>query len=169
MSENLYDFAKQTDPINGYFSQDYNLNFQWYPQYIDSFSVAVRDVSLEWNQCKFVSASKKIIPDKHGVYCFSVPLEDPMPQAIHVPLYIGKAAPQYLSERFDNYLKEKKNPKGRSKIVHAFNKYDKKLKFWWATLPRVYVDMIEEHLLMCYHPPCNTQIPNRDRLWGKAF
>jgi hypothetical protein len=66
-------------------------------------------------------------------------------------------------------LKEKNNPSGRSKLVMALNKYDSNLIFWWTTLARIYVDMIEEHLLMCYHPPCNTSIPNRERLWGQAF
>ncbi|MFZ4664842.1 MAG: DNA sulfur modification protein DndB [Prochlorotrichaceae cyanobacterium] len=74
-----------------------------------------------------------------------------MPSEIHVPLYIGKAAPGYLSERFNDYLKERKNPKGRTKLVIALNKYKSKIVFWWATLPQIYVDTIEEHLLGCYY------------------
>ena len=165
----MYDFATQKKPVYGYFSQDYNLGFQWYPQYIEDFPKAVRDIELNWENCSFVSASRDIIPDKHGVYCFTVSLESPLPKVDNLPIYIGKAAPQFLSERFEDYLKEKKSPKGREKIVNAFNKYESKIKFWWVTLPRVYVDMIEEHLLICFHPPCNTQIPNKERLWGNAF
>jgi len=169
MSENLYDFAKTTKAIHGVFQKDYCLHLQWFPEYIDNFSQAVNNVSLDWQKCKFVSASKGLIPDSHGVYCFSILLENPLPSEIHVPLYIGKAAPGYLSERFNDYLKERKNPKGRTKLVIALNKYKNKIIFWWATLPRIYVDTIEEHLLGCYYPPCNTSIPNRERLWGKAF
>lgn len=169
MSENLYDFATQTNPIYGSFQKDYCLSFQWYPQYIEDFPKAVNNVALEWKSCKFVSASKDIIPDDHGVYCFTVSLEKPLSRIGDLPLYIGKAVPQFLSERFLDYLKEKNSPKGRDKIVTAFNKYDGKIKFWWVTLPRIYVDMIEEHLLICYNPPCNTKIPNRTRLWGNAF
>lgn len=169
MSDSTYDFAKQTDAINGYFKKDYNLSFTWFPQYIDEFPKAIHEIKLNWEKCKFVPASIDIIPDDHGVYCFSIPLRYPLPSETYVPLYIGKAAPQFLSERFGDYLKEKKNPKGRSKIVNAFNKYQNNIEFWWSVLKRSQVESIEEHLLMCYCPPCNTSIPNRQRLWGKAF
>ena len=169
MSENLYGFKITERALYGYFEKGYYLSLTWFPEYIDSFPSAVKNIQLTWNKCKFISASKSLIPHEHGVYCFSVPMKYPLPCECHIPIYIGKAAPGFLSERFNNYLKEKKNPNGREKIVQAFNKYKDDLVFWWAILPRIYVDMIEEHLLSCYYPPCNSDLPNRDRLWGKAF
>ena len=169
MSENLYDVAQQKEPVQGCFSKDFELNLRWLPEYIDDFPKVIADIDLKWEKCRFLKASRKIIPDKHGVYCFSLNLGSPFPDEIHLPMYIGKAAPGYLSERFDNYFKEKNSRKGRSKIVPMLNKYQNCLFFWWATLPRLYVETVEEHLLMCCKPPCNEAIPSSKKLWGKAF
>ncbi|HBQ98458.1 MAG: hypothetical protein J7524_12705 [Roseofilum sp. Belize BBD 4] len=165
----LYDFATQKDAIAGCFSRDYELNLNWLPEYVDEFSTVMNRVTLKWQKCKFVSASEVMIPDNHGVYCFSTQLGYPFPEEIHIPLYIGKAAPGYLSERFQSYLTEKQMIKGRAKLVFMLNKYRNNLFFWWAELPRIYVDAVEEHLLMCCQPPCNEKIPSRQRLWAKAF
>jgi len=59
--------------------------------------------------------------------------------------YIGKAAPGYLSERFKSYFSEKESVSGRPKLVVMLNKYRNRLFFWWAELPRIYVDAVEEH------------------------
>jgi hypothetical protein len=165
----MYDFATQKAAIAGYFSQDYELTLQWFPQYIEDFPQAMNGITLQWNKCKFVSASQVLIPNNHGVYCFSVGLGKPFPDDAHIPLYIGKAAPGYLSSRFKNYLKEKNDKNGRSKVVVMLNKYQNRLMFWWAELPRIHADTVEEHLLMCCSPPCNDKIPSRAVLWGKAF
>jgi hypothetical protein len=169
MSQKLYDFATQKKAIQGYFPKNLEFNLGWRPQYIDEFPKVTGDVKLEWNSCKFLKAHKSLVPDEHGVYCFSIQLGDPFPKDIHLPMYIGKAAPRFLSERFEDYLKEKRDNKGRSKIVTMLNKYENRLFFWWATLPRIYVDTVEEHLLMCCRAPCNESIPDTERLWGKAF
>jgi hypothetical protein len=169
MSQELYDFDKQKEAIQGYFSRDLEFSLQWLPEYIDEFPTVVSDVKLNWNKCRFLKASQHQIPDKHGVYCFSIQLGNPFPEELHLPMYIGKAAPGYLSERFNNYFKEQSNSKGRSKVVLMLNKYKTCLYFWWAQLPRVYVETVEEHLLMCCRPPCNEIIPSHQRLWGKAF
>jgi hypothetical protein len=169
MANDLYDFATQKDAIAGYFEKEYELNLQWLPQYVEDFPKVMGEIMLKWEKCKFVSASQQMIPEKHGVYCFSIQLGEPFPDTIHIPLYIGKAAPGYLSERFQSYLREKDNVKGRSKLVFMLNKYRNQLFFWWSELPRIYVDTVEEHLLMCCQPPCNEKFPSRERLWGKAF
>jgi len=169
MPGELYDVATQKDAIQGYFEKETALNLQWLPSYVEEFPRAVQGVNLEWKQCPFLKASKELIPDCHGVYCFSVKLGNPFPDEIHLPLYIGKAAPGFLSERFETYFKERDNTKGRSKVVVMLNKYRDNLFFWWTKLPRIYVDTVEEHLLMCCKPPCNEQVPSRQRLWGRAF
>jgi hypothetical protein len=169
MSDKLYDFATQKDAIAGCFDRDYELHLHWLPQYVEEFPKAMNGVTLNWDKCKFVSASQTMIPDNHGVYCFSIQLGNPFPEIIHIPLYIGKAAPGYLSERFKSYLSERENIKGRSKLVFMLNKYRNHLFFWWSELPRIHVDAVEEHLLMCCKPPCNEKIPCRGKLWGKAF
>ena len=170
MSRNLYDPASQGRAVYGYFPKDLEFNLGWRPQYIDEFPRVIGDrIELCWENCRFLKASKPSIPDKHGVYCFSIQLGSPFPKDIHLPMYIGKAAPKYLSERFEDYLKEKESLKGRTKIVTMLNKYEGRLFFWWAPLPRIYVDTVEEHLLMCCRAPCNESIPNTERLWGKAF
>lgn len=169
MDQELYDFAKQKDAIQGYFPKDLEFNIQWLPLYIEEFPQAVRDIELSWNKCKFLKASKSMIPDAHGVYCFSINLGNPFPDDIHLPLYIGKAAPGYLSERFESYFREQENRRGRVKVVTMLNKYKDCLYFWWAKLPRLYVDTVEEHLLMCCRPPCNESFPAPQKLWGKAF
>lgn len=169
MPDELYDFATQKNAIAGHFARDYEFNLQWLPHYIDEFPQAMQGVNLNWEQCKFVSAAKDSIPQKHGVYCFSIQLGTPFPEKIHLPLYIGKAAPGYLSERYRSYLREREDVKGRTKLVIMLNKYRNQLFFWWAELSRIHVDTIEEHLLMCCKPPCNEKFPSRERLWGKAF
>ncbi|MGB7439788.1 MAG: hypothetical protein WA919_01855 [Coleofasciculaceae cyanobacterium] len=169
MPDDLYDFATQKAAISGHFAKDYELNLQWLPHYVEDFSTAMNGVKLNWDNCKFVTAAQNLIPEVHGVYCFSIKLGKPFPEDIHIPLYIGKSAPGYLSERFNDYLRERECINGRSKLVLMLNKYRDKLFFWWAELPRIYVDAVEEHLLMCCKPPCNDRVPRRERLWGKAF
>lgn len=169
MPENLYDFAKQQSAIAGHFARDYEFTLQWLPEYVEEFHKAMKGVILNWNKCKFVPAAQSQIPDSHGVYCFSIDLGEPFPENVHIPLYIGKAAPGYLSERFKSYFSERQSVNGRSKLVFMLNKYRNKLFFLWAELPRVYVDAVEEHLLMCCKPPCNERIPSKEKLWGKAF
>lgn len=165
------DFAKQKAAIAGVFARDIAFNLEWFPQYIEEFPTALKGVPqpLEWHSCKFVPANMDQVPDNFGVYCFSIDLGDPFPKKIHLPLYIGKAANQYLSGRFADYLSEQTNVKGREQVVIMLNKYKNRLTFWWAELKRGYVDVVEEHLIMCCSPPCNTSKPNRDRLWAKAF
>lgn len=165
----FYDFATQKDSISGCFSKNHELHLRLLPDYIQEFPNVIQGVKLKWHKCKFVVASQQIVPDKHGVYCFSIEIGHPLPNDIHIPLYIGKAAPGYLSERFRNYFKERSDEKGRQKLVHVLNRHRNDLFFWWSELPRVYVDTVEEHLLMCCQPPCNSNFPRHERLWGKAF
>ncbi|MBS0016862.1 MAG: hypothetical protein KFF72_10970 [Arthrospira sp. SH-MAG29] len=165
----VYDFATQKAAISGHFAKEHEFMLRWLPHYVENFPIAMRGIKLEWKNCKFVKDAQVQIPDKQGVYCFSIKLGRPFPEDIHLPLYIGKAAPGYLSERFESYFKERENIQGRTKIVFMLNKYKNELYFWWAVLPRRDVDTVEEHLLMCCHPPCNTQIPSREKLWAKAF
>lgn len=169
MSEELHDLATIKQPITGYISKNLIIGFRWLPHYISSFKDATRDIQLEWKKCNFVKGSEMQVPDKHGVYCFSISLNHPFPNEIIIPLYIGKAAPGYLCERFADYLYERNSTKGRSKILWMLNSYRNKLIFWWAELPRIQVDTVEEHLLMCCTPPCNEIFPSREKLWAKAF
>jgi hypothetical protein len=169
MSNVQDDFAIQKAAISGRFAKDYEFTMQWLPQYVEEFPQAMRDVQLNWQECKFVRDAQIQIPDKYGVYCFSTKLGKPFADDLHVPLYIGKAGQQYLSERFRDYLAETKSVTGRKKVVIMLNRYKNKLIFWWAELPRIHVDAVEEHLLMCCKPPCNELIPNRQKHWGKAF
>ena len=169
MSDRLYDLATQRAAISGHFARDYEFTLQWLPQYVEEFPQAMQGVKLTWQKCKFMQNAQNLIPNNHGVYCFSIYLGEPFPETIHIPLYIGKAAPGYLSDRFKSYLSERESLNGRSKLVVMLNKYRNKLFFWWAELPRIYVDAVEEHLLMCCKPPCNEKLPSREKLWGKAF
>lgn len=169
MPEKLYDFATQRAAISGRITRDYEFNLQWLPQYLEEFPQAMNGLALNWEKCKFIPDAQSLVPDSHGVYCFSINLGQPFPKNIHIPLYIGKAAPGYLSERFNSYFDERRSLSGRPKVVVMLNKYRNKLFFWWAELPRIHVDAVEEHLLMCCKPPCNERIPSREKLWGKAF
>ncbi len=166
------DVATQTKAIYGRFAKDLTLNLRWLPMYVDDFPKALDKItaSLKWEGgFKFISATANLIPEKHGVYCFSVDLGYPFPEKIHLPLYIGKAPNQYLTQRYGNYLTEINNPKGRKGVVVTLNKYKDQLLFWWMPLPRAYVDIVEEHLLMCCKPPCNTTEYDIEKFWGKAF
>ena len=119
------DLAVQKSAIVGRFARDYVFSLQWMPQYIDEFPKAIEKVPqpLKWEYRKFVSAAQSQIPDKHGVYCFTIELGYPFPPKVHLPLYIGKAPNQYLSERFRDYLTEKSKVSGREKVVVMLNKY----------------------------------------------
>jgi hypothetical protein len=169
MNNMPYDFATQKAAIAGSFSKEYEFTLRWLPQYVEEFPEAMRNIKIDWQKCKFIKDAQSQIPDKHGVYCFSTKLGKPFAEDLQIPLYIGKAAPQYLSERFKNYLAESKSISGRQKVVVMLNKYRNKLYFWWAELPRIHVDAVEEHLLICCQPPCNEVIPIKQKLWGKAF
>jgi hypothetical protein len=165
------DFAKQKGAIAGVFARDIAFNLEWFPQYIEEFPTALKGVPqpLDWHSCKFVPANVDQVPNNFGVYCFSIDLGEPFPKKFHLPLYIGKASNQYLAERYEDYVNEQRSIKGREQIVIMLNKYQNKLTFWWAELKRGYVDVVEEHLIMCCNPPCNTIRPNREKLWAKAF
>ncbi|MBV9925649.1 MAG: hypothetical protein JOZ96_11580 [Acidobacteria bacterium] len=165
------DFAKQKEAILGRFSKETQFTLDWYPEYVEDFPKALEKIThpIQWESCKFVAAAKHTIPKKFGVYCFSVDLGEPFPKKLHLPLYVGKASEQYLSERFDDYLKEQKNVKGREKIVFMLNKWQNRLTFWWAVIPKVYVDVVEQHLIMSCRPPCNTRVYSKEKFWGKAF
>lgn len=169
MDSEQFGLAKPGETLTGYLGCEKTMHLAWFPDYVDQFSTVMNNISLRWEKCKFVSSAKNMIPQEHGVYCFSILLGEPFPKDIHLILYIGKAAPGYLSERFNSYFQEKNSAHGRKKIIYMLEKYQNDLFFWWSTLPRIYVDTVEEHLLMCCKPPCNEIIPSRERLWGKAF
>ena len=155
--------------IAGVFAKDYRMTLHWLPEYIDEFPEILANINLKWEKCKFVKAGQMQIPQKFGVYCFTVDLGPPFPIAIHLPLYIGKASDQYLCERYKDYLAEKQSLSGRKNIVAALNKYKNRIYFWWATLDYGYADAVEKHLLMCCETPCNEKKYNREMFWGKAF
>jgi len=165
------DFAKQKSAIVGRFAKEDALTLEWMPEYIKEFPKVIKNVPLplKWEKCKFVRAAENLIPQKFGVYCFSIILGDPFPKEFHLPLYIGKASDQYLSERFIDYFGERGRIKGREKVVVMLNQYRGQLFFWWAEVQGAYVSVVENHLLMCCNPPCNDKRPNREKLWGKAF
>jgi len=165
------DFAVQKAAICGRFERESQYNLAWYPEYVEEFPKVLDPVPqpFAWESCKFIAAAKNLVPDKFGVYCFAIDLGEPFPKNIHLPLYIGKANEQYLSDRFANYLAEKKNYRGREKIVVMLNKYQNRLRFWWATIPQAYVGVVEQHLIMCCKPPCNTTDYSREKFWAKAF
>lgn len=165
------DFAVQKAAIAGRFERESKYNLEWFPEYVDEFPNALAPIPqpFAWDSCKFIAAAKSMVPAKFGVYCFAIDLGDPFPNKIHLPLYIGKASDQYLSERFEDYLSERKDYRGREKIVVMLNKYQNRLRFWWAAMPEVYVDVVEKHLIMCCKPPCNTRPYDREKFWAKAF
>lgn len=169
MTKEVFDLASRTAFIAGRFPRDYQLELKWLPHFIEDFPKAMKETRLAWKSCKFIRDNRTDIPNKHGVYCFSTDLGMPLPDGMHVPLYVGKAAPGYLRSRYNNYLSEGKSVSGREKIVFMLNKYRGDLSFWWAELPRNHVEAVEEHLLMCCHPPFNSTVHSRERLWGKAF
>lgn len=169
MADSIYEFAVQKSAIAGRFSRDFEFTLQWLPQYIEEFPKAMQNIQLNWQKCNFIRDAQSSVPKKYGVYCFSTKLGKPFAEEFHIPLYIGKAAQQYLSERFGDYLGEAKSITGRKKVVVMLNKYHNRLFFWWAELPRIHVDAVEEHLLMCCQTPCNEITPSRQKHWGKAF
>jgi hypothetical protein len=169
MAGNVFGEFPQRSAIAGRFAKDYELALRWLPEYMEEFPAAVKGIALNWESCKFVPDAQILIPEKHGVYCFSVNLGPPFPEPFHVPLYIGAAPNQYLSERFRDYFAERGNTEGRKKVVQMLNKYKGRLVFWWAPLARVYVETVEQHLLMCCMPPCNEKFPDKERFWGRAF
>lgn len=169
MSKPLYDFATQKAAIAGHFEKEYELTLKWLPQYIEEFPQVMQSIKLDWQKCNFIRDAHTVIPDKYGVYCFSVKLGEPFADGLHIPLYIGKAGQQHLSERYKDYLSETKSLTGRKKVVVMLNRYRNQLVFWWAELPRIHVDAVEEHLLMCCKTPCNEMIPSKEKHWGRAF
>src|SRR5215207_2915877 len=111
------DFAVQKAAIAGRFERESKYNLEWFPEYVDEFPNALAPVPqpFVWASCKFIAAARSMVPAKFGVYCFAIDLGDPFPDKIHLPLYIGKASDQYLSERFEDYLSERKDYRGREK------------------------------------------------------
>lgn len=169
MSDKPFGLAKKSETLSASLGEDEGLCLTWLPHYVSQFPSAMQNISLEWEKCKFVKAAKDIIPQEHGVYCFSTMLGSPFPEDIHLILYIGKAAPKYLCERFNDYFQEKDAKNGRRNIINMLTEYHGRLFFCWSALPRLYVDTVEEHLLMCCKPPFNEKIPSRKRLWSNAF
>ena len=169
MSEEVFGVFAQQAAIAGRFDRNTRLTLTWLPQYIEEFPQIISGVPLKWNSCKFVKGAQINVPEQFGVYCFAVDLGPPFPEPMHLPLYVGKAADQYLCERYEDYLQEKGDAKGRKKVVFMLNKYKNRLTFWWVEMPLVYVETVERHLQMCCEPPCNERIPSREKFWGRAF
>jgi hypothetical protein len=169
MSDDTFGAFPQKAAIAGKFARDYTLTLSWLPIYIEEFPQAVAGIELRWERCKFIQAASPMVPKQFGVYCFAVNLGFPFPENMNLPVYVGKASDQFLSERFLDYFAERKNPQGRKKIVPMLNKYKDRLTFWWAALPSIHVETIERHLLICCMPPCNERKYQPERFWGKAF
>ena len=170
MDEVFGEFKKSISPLTGHLDKEYGLIAKWYPNYIDEFSKVLPGVSVTWKFCNFTKEAKINVPKCFGVYCFTGEIGDPFPgDSKTVILYIGKATDQYLSERYEDYLGEVNSSKGRVKVTNSLRKYRQSLRFWWCELPSSHVEITERHLLMCYEPPANDQIPQKEKHWGKAF
>ncbi|HYG09255.1 MAG TPA: hypothetical protein VD835_04715 [Pyrinomonadaceae bacterium] len=165
------DFAKQKAAISGRLEKEYEFTLRWWPEYVKEFTTALKKVPnlpLQWKKCKFTKAAGGLIPKKPGVYCFTLELGAPFPKDIVLPLYVGKSPNQNLHKRFLDYFSERTDYEGREKVVIMLNMFRDRLFFWWVELPRVYVDIVEEHLIMCCKPPCNDVGYDKTK-WGSAF
>jgi hypothetical protein len=170
MSDTPFGEFPKSSPLTGHFEREYCLVTKWFPNYIEELPQALAGVSIEWKKCNFVKDAQINVPGSFGVYCFTTDIGGLFPSDTKTMLlYIGKASEQYLSERFEDYLKEANNSSGREKVVNVLRKYKPLLRFWWCELPPIHVEVVERHLLMCFHPPANTYIPDKKKHWGKAF
>ena len=113
MSDDVFGAFSQQGAIAGRFDKNTRLNLTWLPQYIEEFPEILNGMPLKWSKCKFVKGSQLNVPEQFGVYCFATDLGVPFPDRVHLPLYVGKASEQYLRERYEDYLQEKGDIKGR--------------------------------------------------------
>lgn len=99
---------------------------------------------LTWNSVKFEAGNRDQIPDRRGIYAFTV-----MHANDHFPphgfiMYIGitgaRARERTLHDRFYEYVREQQRNK-RPRVHYMLSKYSENLYFNYATVDDEHLDL----------------------------
>jgi len=118
--------------------------------------------NFNWDIHPFAPSEVHNIPDENGLYTFLIQPSIALHPACSYLMYVGMAEEQSLRDRFRDYLQEKRDNKGRRKIVRLLNKYPDNLFFCCTAVQSgLPLETIEKALISAYIPPCNTKLPAR--------
>jgi excinuclease UvrABC nuclease subunit len=114
--------------------------------------------SLRWKSNRFDNAVRGHVPNEPGVYAFLI---KPRIANLDVSylMYIGKTD-RSLRRRFDEYLADVRDFKGRPAIAVLLHNYQGFVDFSCATLSSPQrPGVLENKLLEAFIPPANKQLP----------
>ncbi len=134
----------------------YNRRFTIWPRRWRAYGSSI---CLSWTVFLFGEDAIKEIPDEPGVYAFLIQPSIASDLNASYLIYIGKTT-RSLRTRFQEYLREAKNPSGRPKIVTWLNPFKGFIYFSCAVLTSsVSPETVEGELLNAFIPPANEQYP----------
>lgn len=114
---------------------------------------------LNWQVFEFNSATATVIPTSAGVYAFLLQPRVDANLPVSYLLYIGKTS-RSLRTRYREYLNQ--SDAGRTHIYDMFRLYTPGyVVFACAPLkmPNRDIKEVEDHLIRCYRPPLNQELP----------
>lgn len=83
---------------------------------------------IEWTSVPFDVGSRPQIPQESGFYCFFIGLPPPTLPPVGYPVYVGKTE-RTLRVRFNEYLREQKDAKGRIRARKFLGIFEGELTF----------------------------------------
>lgn len=116
--------------------------------------------AFDWEIHPFQQEQVEHIPSEPGIYSFVIQPRIAGYPACSYLMYIGKTR-RTLRVRFSEYLREQRNPAGRSNILRLLHKYRGYLHFCSTVIPETErIHEIEDALITSFVPPCNEQLPS---------
>jgi hypothetical protein len=114
-------------------------------------------LSLSWTKIKFQKSNRKRIPEESkGVYSFLVDPRLAAHPGTRFLVYIGKVEDQSFRERYDQYLRDKTNPKARPAVLNMLRMWEDHLWFCYAPITDVaLIGDLEDDLITAFVPPVN--------------
>ncbi|ENU5778535.1 hypothetical protein ACNPP3_003203 [Vibrio vulnificus] len=112
---------------------------------------------LEWSSCKFMDPNADI-PNKKGVYAFSIQFDNGLLPNNSYIMYIGKGGEigntSSILTRYNSYRKYEKKPSDRPKLHTLFNLWKGHITYSYAVTPAgVSPGEIEKKLNNIFQPP----------------
>ena len=133
------------------YAQDVRLMPHYYDTYIGDIPV------LEWTSCKFMDPDADI-PDKQGVYAFSIQFDNGILPSNSYIMYIGKGGElgneSSILKRYRSYTKYQEEPCDRPKLHALFNYWKGHITYSYAVTPTgISPGDVEKRLNNIFQPP----------------
>ena len=161
MQKSVADIIDEQDQVKTYSS-----TFTLWPQAWKNYNLSA---PFNWEIHPFQQNQVGNIPREPGIYSFVIQPGIASHPCCSYLMYIGKTK-RTLRQRFNEYLREQDNPKGRTKILRLLNQYQGYLHFCCSKIAETErIGEIEDALITAFIPPCNAQFPATIRHIVGAF